>query len=161
MTISKTSAYLLAASLALTGATAFAQSSASTSSSEDYAPPPVPVQSGAPVSTNSTGKTSGSGTTREITVEQFTAVDTDSDGRISLNEFIASPVLGSNASSDATARSSISGTPRSDETTKVDADVRGRNTPELFRQLDKNEDGFLSATEIAAFYQVDITDSTP
>lgn len=91
----------------------------------------------APVSlndaSNSTGKSSGSGTVKEL---RFAAVDVDSDHRISLAEFSGFMDAGA--------------TPRS--TVNAEGVQTGVNPVEvLFRQIDKDNDGFLSETELTTY----------
>ena len=75
--------------------------------------------------TNSTGKTSGNGTVKEL---RFAAVDADSDGMISVSEFVTFMDAGN--------------VPRS-------AGVNPAET--LFRQIDRNHDNFLSEDEVTSY----------
>lgn len=129
-------------SLILLPLAAFAQSGTPVAEPPPAAPAPAAVAapakpSEAPISltdaTNSTGKSSGSGTIKEL---RFAAVDSDSDTRISLAEFSAF------MDADATQRSTIN----------ADGVQTGVNPVEvLFRQIDRDNDGFLSESELAAY----------
>jgi hypothetical protein len=104
-----------------------------TPSARDEAPVSLPRDE-APVSltdaTNSTGKSSGSGTIKEL---RFAAVDADSDGLISLSEFSVFMEAGK--------------TPRTDAQSGVSP------TELLFRHIDRNSDNFLSEAEVNAYQQ--------
>ena len=102
---------------------------------DPVAAPDKPAE--APVSltdaTNSTGKSSGSGTIKEL---RFAAVDSDSDTRISLAEFTAFMDAG------ATQRSTVN----------AEGVQTGVNPVEvLFRQIDKDNNGSLSEAEVTAY----------
>jgi hypothetical protein len=103
---------------------------------------PVTVEkpAGAPVSlteaTNSTGKTSGSGTIKEL---RFAGVDADSDGLISLSEFSVFMDAGK--------------APRTDSQAGISP------TELLFRHMDRNSDNFLSEEEVNAYQKEQDTHS--
>jgi hypothetical protein len=143
----------LLAAAAFAAATCFAQTPPSVGT--DSTPPPQvpPPAPGTPDSPDlyPSGKTPvSSGVSQAPVNDQYATVDSDLDGRISLNEFTSAAVLNGGAS--VTTRSAASGIPRSDETT---GDAKGRNTPEVFRQFDVNKDGYLSSAEFAAYTQAE------
>ena len=116
---------------------------------------PQPADPAAPVG-SATGKTSGSGIIKEITADQFDQIDTDGDQRISLSEFTRSPIL-SGGNGVASGQLPTVAAPRTDGTVVVKP-TSGRNTPELFRRLDRNGDAQLDSVEIAAFYLNELED---
>jgi hypothetical protein len=118
--------------------------------------PPAKELEETPVTSNSTGKTSGSGTIKEINAQQFEAIDKDNDDHINLDEFTSSPIL-SGGNEVAPGQAATEAAPRSDGSVLVKP-VSGRNTPELFRRLDKDRDGYLDSVEIAAFYLSELED---
>jgi hypothetical protein len=79
-------------------------------------------------STNSTGKSSGSGTIKEL---RFAGVDADSNGLISLSEFSVFMDAGNAPRAEGAAGASP--------------------TELLFRHIDKNSDNFLSEEEVTAY----------
>lgn len=149
MNASRKNSLLLAAAFA--AVTCFAQTPPSVGT--DSTPPPQlpPPAPGMPDSPDlpPRGKTPLSSGVSEAPVNnRYAAVDADHDGRISLSEFTSA--AGRDDGASTTTRSAASGIPRSDETT---GESKTRNTPEEFRQLDVNKDGYLSAKEFAAYTQ--------
>jgi len=102
---------------------------------------------GSPVAAQS----SDAGIIKEINAQQFEAIDRDHDNYVNLAEFMSSPILRGDVIAAATGQAPTVAAPRSDGSVLIKP-APGRNTPELFRQLDKDRDGFLDSIEIAAFY---------
>lgn len=122
------SALLLTGTLPILG---FAQSGTPVAEPPPSSPETKPHPSHAPSiteTTNPTGKTSGSGTVKEL---RFAAVDADSDGLISLSEFTTFFDAGN------APRASGQDAPSPTET--------------LFRSIDRNTDNFLSEAEVTAY----------
>ncbi len=105
---------------------------------------------------NVTGKTNGSGTIKEITADQFDEIDVNDDLRISLSEFTSSSLL-SEENAAVTGQLPTVAAPRTDGTVVIKPSS-GRNTAELFRRLDRNQDQYLDSVEIAAFYLDELED---
>ncbi|HWA28405.1 MAG TPA: EF-hand domain-containing protein [Lacunisphaera sp.] len=103
---------------------------------------PAPAVPGMPDHPVPDGKATLSGPSHAS--ESFRAADTDLDGKISLDEFVA---MRSSSPGPGT-RSSRNGSPRADDPAPA---TRARNTPDAFRQLDVNKDGYLDPSEFAAF----------
>jgi Ca2+-binding EF-hand superfamily protein len=160
----KLASLLFTGTLAVLAVPAFAQSSTTTPSSGSSASQTEPYRgsTGSAVSgsssTSGTGSMSGAGqqsgstsgtlsnSTSQSSSMDFTSLDSDQDGRISLSEFTAqgsssSSVSGSASSSDVNARSSGSSSWSSDDKSKKE---------EKFRKADTDRDGYLSAAELAA-----------
>jgi hypothetical protein len=87
----------------------------------------------------------------------FARVDTDGDGRISRSEFAASPIGGSvRAGSTVGVNDPVTNKPRSSSTATTEAGVgANKNASELFRELDRNNDGYLNKTEFDAYKATD------
>ncbi len=145
---------IIAAAVGLAGPALFAQAQ-----SQAETAPPTEVsraEDTTPVSSTATGKTSGTGTIKEINAQQFEIIDRDNDDHINLAEFTSSTIL-AGVDGVAPGQTATVAAPRTDGSVLVKP-ANGRNTPELFSRLDKDRDGFLDSVEIAAFYLHELED---
>lgn len=162
---SNQSAALFVAVLSILTIPSLAQSSSSGSSDPSLQPGggsvsdpqmPPPGRPGSVV--NPTDSTGVSGMNHEIQPSPqrsigFEQIDADGDGRISLSEYTRSSLVNSGRASQS---NTSTGTPgRSSETTRSSSGTAGgtQTTPssaDVFRQLDRDHDGYLSRRELDA-----------